>query len=198
MRKFFFPKKSEFELLAKLQGRIAIQERRTFPQFKPASIVLKDAQNNTFDLSVSWHDVVFKFECFALRITESDREVEEVYQFEGWDKIKCCFRSEWEYEEAPNETSLRPEINRGDGKLQNIPSNFLNAGATLVGIVFWNSVANLPVCGVLHLFGDTNEVTIFSSKDQLTSYMNETDVVDLEKAEEWCAEICRNATNTSD
>lgn len=193
MIKLFLPENSELTLLEELKGTITVcQHNLVAGRNKPGTVLLKNGQGSILNLTIDYDDVVFKFECFSLRVSKcygEDGEV-EIFTWKEWDKIKCCFRFEWEYPEySSTSSSTNSEILRNDGKLQNIPPNIINAGATMTGIIFWNSFTNLPVSALVHDIYDTTDITLLTSIEEIDAYMKSVDVVNLEDSKEWCQRV---------
>jgi hypothetical protein len=192
--KSFLPDTQTFEALARLRGIVRV--------LRPANIVggltrlfLKADSDVSVSLSVDYHDVVFKFECFNLVVDESlpasFATAHQIAVISGWDTVKCIFPFEWQRSAVPGEVPVDWEqITRERGKRKKIPGTASAVCVSMIGIVFWNAVRDQPIAAIVSDDDNTPcSLRICEKPEEIAAAIDGAELVSADEAPRWVLQL---------
>jgi len=154
--KILLPNQDAIDRLSGLGAPLHIyHEKRHLDRTVPPLFFNSDSDNNFIALSVEWQDVRFKFEVFNLELVRlpiaMPHDLHEIARFDSWNRISCVIACEWErparrsevpssWEQTVQERGLRGEL----------PPTATAVGISMVGIIFDDTVRNLPTGMIYH------------------------------------------------
>lgn len=183
------PTAEELALLQACSGTAAVYGGKDVFNGDMSSLKVK-CSNNSILMGVDYDDIVFKFECLAIRVSKND--VADITQdttvhpeplviLSNWHRLKLCFCYEWEVPLLPSEMVPGKGKVRGDyGKKADIAANATAMCVSLHGIVFWNDESNEPVAAIVKPPENTVLMRLYEMRTDIKSFMSRCDVFDLE------------------
>jgi len=189
--KAFLPNAQTFETLARLRGVVSVLQ----PIGMVTRLFLKADSDVSASLSVDYHGVVFKFECFNMVVDEllpvSFATARQIAVVSGWDTVRCIFRFEWERPAVPGEVRVDWEqIVRERGKRKKIPGTATAVCVSMAGIAFWNAVRDQPIAAIVS--DDDNDpgtLRVFEKSEEIAAAIDGAELVSADEAPRWVRQL---------
>jgi hypothetical protein len=154
-------------------------------------------------LSVEYKDVVFKFEIFNLVVAAAvapSSDMREVATFEDWDQIDCVLAFEWLRPASDAEVpSSWEKIVHRQGLRGEISDTATAIGVSMAGIVFRNSIRNLPVSMIYTDSSDPCSLLVSCDVHEIREFTVNCETVATEDfprwkrdLKKWCASLGAN------
>ena len=198
----FLPAEDDLACLKNLHGHIRVLRRRFESEVldrRLNQVLIVADDGTTVCISSDYGDVVFKFECFFLKVfpcaRESWSDTVEICELDEWDSIKCLFRFEYERPTANGEMpGTSGQVVGKFTKQSEIPGEATAIGGALVGIVFQNSVEECPVLSIANEDIDCDDPTairVSKERQMIESITNSCESVAIADVPRWVAEVRR-------
>lgn len=180
--KWFLPDEASLNLLLRLQGPLTVSGPTNM--IGGMTSVHVRSPTSGVVLSSQYHDVVFKFEIFELRVEPLVASPKPLQRKLGsvvdWDNIQCLVRFEWDRPAEPGELPAGYDQIVGErGPRKQIPTNASNIGVSMVGIAFSNSTTTKIECAIALDKTDGNLVIFESDLHAISALVTGCDLVKI-------------------
>ncbi len=157
-------------------------------------LFLCSSEGHELAVTADYTDVVFKFECFGIKVDYSlPRSCEKmlaVDKIDDWREVSFLFRFEWEEVAKPGEVPVGWEpFVRFRGKSERVPDAAIGIGVSMVGIIF-EGVDQGAISGLIAI-NDSDPATLLFTKDvsEIKKLKDECDYVGVAEIEDWLLSI---------
>jgi hypothetical protein len=190
----FLPDSRTIDALARLHGVVTVLQPAN-PIGGLMRLFLKAGDAPPVSLSVDYHDVVFKFECFSIVADASPRasfsDAHQITLITEWHTIKCLFCFEWERPALPGEVPPHFEqITRKRGTREKISSDASAVCVSMIGIAFWNVVQDKAIAAIVS--DDDNDpgtMRICEKPEEIEVTISESEKVSVDEVGGWTLQL---------
>lgn len=189
----FLPDADGFSCLDRLYGEVSIWAPSGFLD-GVRELVLRSRDGFSAKLFSDYTDVVFKFECFGLKVEEClsplPEEQKEIFSFKNIDVVRCFFRFEWERPALQGEVPRHWEqIVRRRGKRCHISTEATSICVSMVGIYFMDSSRGNSSLAIFNNDNDPATMLIYPPGEGLDALVAECECIDLVNVRDWIFSI---------